>query len=201
MVLESGLLLEREEAVCVNRPTASTGHSPTLQDSLMARLDRLVPVKTLAQLGATVGREFAYALLRAVSPLAEAILQHGLGQLVEAEFLYQRGHLPQVTYLFKHVLIQDGGLSVVAAKHSATVSPARCPGVGGRVPETVEMQPELLAHHYRAAGRAAQAILYWQRAGLRASERSATLEAISHFTTGSRCCRLCQRRQNVPSDP
>ena len=79
----------------------------TLHDSLMARLDRLGPAKEIAQLGATIGREFSYELLHAVSPLDEATLQHGLRQLVEAELVYQRGLSPQAHYLFKHALIQD----------------------------------------------------------------------------------------------
>ena len=79
----------------------------TLQDSLMARLDRLAPVKGLAQLGATLGREFSYPLLQAVSPWDDDTLRQGLEQLVAAEFLYQEGTPPQATYRFKHALIQD----------------------------------------------------------------------------------------------
>jgi predicted ATPase len=79
----------------------------TLQDALMARLDRLGPAKEIAQLGATLGREFSYELLHAVSSLDEGSLQHGLKQLVAAELVYQRGLFPQATYLFKHALVQD----------------------------------------------------------------------------------------------
>jgi predicted ATPase len=79
----------------------------TLHDSLMARLDRLGPVKAMAPLGATLGREFSYALLHAVSPWDEETLRRGLHPLVEAEFLYQQGLPPQATYLFKHALIQE----------------------------------------------------------------------------------------------
>ena len=73
----------------------------------MARLDRLATVKEVAQLGATIGREFSYELIEAVSPLDEATLQRGLSQLVEAELIYQRGLPPQARYIFKHALIQD----------------------------------------------------------------------------------------------
>src|SRR5438876_8240643 len=73
----------------------------------MARLDRLSTVREIAQLGATLGREFSYELLQAVSPLDEETLQQGLRRLVEAELLYQRRLPPQATYLFKHALIQD----------------------------------------------------------------------------------------------
>src|SRR5207249_1228268 len=79
----------------------------TLQDALMARLDRLSTVREVAQLGAVIGREFSYDVIRAVSPLPEASLQQALAKLVEAELLYQRGLPPQVRYLFKHALVQD----------------------------------------------------------------------------------------------
>ena len=107
MVLESGLLQEREERYELTGPLPPLAIPTTLHDSLMARLDRLATVKSLAQLGATLGREFSYELLQAVSPWDEETLQRGLHQLVEAEFLYQRGLPPQATYLFKHALIQD----------------------------------------------------------------------------------------------
>src|SRR4029453_11697186 len=79
----------------------------TLQDSLMARLDRLATVREIAQIGATLGREFDYPLLQAVSPLREDTLREGLRQLVEAELVYQSGLPPQARYLFKHALVQD----------------------------------------------------------------------------------------------
>src|SRR5207245_5703346 len=79
----------------------------TLQDSLMARLDRLVTAKGVAQIGATIGRQFAYDLLSTVSQLDEATLQRELSRLVAAEIVYQRGVPPQATYVFKHALIQD----------------------------------------------------------------------------------------------
>ncbi len=82
----------------------------TLQDSLMARLDRLVTAKAVAQYAAVIGRQFSYDLLHAVSQVDEAMLQHELGRLVEAEIVYQRGVPPQATYTFKHALIQDAAL-------------------------------------------------------------------------------------------
>ena len=98
MVLESGLLQEREERYELTGPLPPLAIPATLHDSLMARLDRLATVKGLAQLGATLGREFSYELLQAVSPWDEGTLQQGLHQLVEAEFLYQQGLPPQATY-------------------------------------------------------------------------------------------------------
>jgi hypothetical protein len=101
MVLESGLLQERDERYALTGPLHPLAIPATLHDSLMARLDRLAAVKALAQLGATLGREFSYALLRAVAPWEEGIVHQGLHQLVAAEFLYQRGVPPQAPICIK----------------------------------------------------------------------------------------------------
>jgi len=184
MVLESGLLQEQEERYELTGPLPTLAIPTTLHDSLMARLDRLATVKSLAQLGATLGREFSYELLQAVSPWDEATLQQGLHQLVEAEFLYQRGVPPQAMYLFKHALIQEAAyqslLKSTRQRHHQHIAQV----VEARFPEVCETQPELLAHHYTEAGVLAQAIPYWQRAGQRAIERSAHAEAIAHCSKG-----------------
>ena len=97
----------------------------------MARLDRLAVVKEVAQLGAVLGREFAYELLQAVAPLDEATLQQALAQLVEAELLYQRGLPPQATYIFKHALIQDAAYQSLLKSTRQQLPPAHCAGAGG----------------------------------------------------------------------
>jgi predicted ATPase len=150
----------------------------------MARLDQLATAKVVAQLGATLGRQFAYDLLRAVSPLDEATLQRGLRQLVDAELLYQRGVLPQATYLFKHALIQEAAYQSLLKSTRQHYHRRIAQVLEAQFPETAEAQPELLAHHYTEAGRSAQAVVYWQQAGQRARARSANTEAIAHLTKG-----------------
>jgi predicted ATPase len=150
----------------------------------MARLDRLAAVKSLAQLGATLGREFSYELLQAVSLWDEDTLHRGLHQLVTAEFLYQQGLPPQATYRFKHALIQDAAYQSLLRSTRQQYHQRIAQVVEARFPEFCATQPELLAQHYTAAGCAEQAVVYWQRAGQHASERSANLEAISHLSTG-----------------
>jgi predicted ATPase len=184
MVLESGLLQECEERYELRGLLPPLAIPATLHDSLMARLDRLATVKALAQLGATLGREFSYELLQAVSPWDEDTLQRGLHQLVEAEFLYQQGLPPQATYLFKHTLIQEAAyqslLRSTRQRHHQLIAQV----LEAQFPERCETQPELLAHHYTEAGLMAQAVPYWQQAGQRAIERSANLEALGHLTRG-----------------
>jgi predicted ATPase len=184
MVLESGLLQEREKRYELTGPLPPLAIPTTLHDSLMARLDRLAAVKSLAQLGATLGREFSYELLHAVSPWDADTLQRGLHQLVEAEFLYQQGLPPQATYLFKHALIQEAAYQSLLRSTRQQYHQRIAQVLEARFPARCETQPELLAQHYTEAGLAAQAIPYWQRAGQRAIERSAYLEAIVHLTRG-----------------
>jgi class 3 adenylate cyclase/predicted ATPase len=186
MVLESGLLRE-EDSRYVGATHASPlplGIPTTLQDALMARLDRLAPVREIAQVGATLGREFSYEMLHAVSPLNEAALQQGLRQLVEAELIYQRGAPPQATYLFKHALIQDTAYQSLLKSTRQQLHQQIARMLEGRFPEVKETQPELVAHHYTEAGLIEQAIPYWQQAGQRANQRSADIEAVSHLTRG-----------------
>src|SRR4029453_17074162 len=148
------------------------------------RLDRLAAVKGMAQLGATLGREFSYELLRAVSPWDEGTLQRGLHQLVEAEFVYQQGLPPHATYIFKHALIQDAAYQSLLKSTRQRYHQHIAQVLEEQFPEICETQPELVAHHYTEAGLSAQAIPYWLRAGQRAIQRSANVEAIAHLRQG-----------------
>jgi TOMM system kinase/cyclase fusion protein len=178
MVLESGLHVGATHA----SPSLSAIPT-TLHDSLMARLDRLGTAKEVAQLGAILGREFSYELLRAVSPFEEANLQSSLVVLVQAELFYQRGLPPQATYIFKHALIQEAAYQSLLKSTRQQYHQQIALVLEERFPDTKEHQPELLAHHYTEAGLTARAIPYWQQAGQRATQRSANAEAISHLTT------------------
>src|SRR6266705_2322252 len=156
----------------------------TLQDSLMARLVRLMTAKVIAQLGATIGRQFSYALLQAVSQLNEVMLQHELGRLVEAEIVYHRGVPPQSTYVFKHALIQDAAYESLLKSTRQHYHQRIAQVLEAQFPETAEAQPELLAQHYTEAGLTEKAVHFWHHAGQRAIERSAHVEVISHLRIG-----------------
>jgi predicted ATPase len=183
-VLGSGLLRETEGHYELTGPLPPLAIPTTLHDSLMARLDRLATVKAVAQLGAVLGRTFSYEVFQAVTPLDEASLQQALARLVDAELLYQRGVPPQATYLFKHALIQDAAYQSLLKSTRQQFHQQIAQVLETRFPASVETQLELIAQHYTAAGCHEQAISYWQRAGEHASDRSATLEAISHLATG-----------------
>ena len=184
MLLASPLLREEADQYVLTGPLRTVAIPETLQDALMARLDQLNTAKEVAQLGAVLGREFPYELLQAIAPQDEETLQAGLAQLVAAELLYQRGRPPRARYIFKHALIQDAAYASLLKSTRQHVHQQLAQVFEARFPALVETQPELVAQHYTAAGCHEQAVVYWQRAGQQASERSAHLEAISHCTTG-----------------
>jgi len=184
MLLASALLREETDQYVLAGPLRTVAIPDTLQDALMARLDQLNRAKEVAQLGAVLGREFAYELLQAIATQDDNALQEGLAQLVEAELLYQRGRPPRARYVFKHALIQDAAYASLLKSIRQQVHQQGAQVLEARFPNLVETQPELVARHYTDAGCTEQAVRYWQRAGQQASDRSAYLEAISHCTTG-----------------
>ena len=184
MLLESELLREEAEHYALTGSLSTAAIPATLQDSLMARLDRLPAARDVAQLGAVLGREFSYDLLRAVSPLDEATLQARLAQLVATELLYQRGRPPRATYIFKHALIQDAAYASLLRSTRQQYHQRVAHVLAARFPETVEAQPELLAHHYTEAALTEDAVHFWHKAGQQASTRSAYVEAMAHLRQG-----------------
>jgi class 3 adenylate cyclase/predicted ATPase len=184
MVIELGLVRAVNGHYELTRPLSALAIPATLHDSLMARLDRLAEAKGVAQLGAALGREFSYELLHAVSSVDGATLQRGLARLVDAELVYQRGLPPHAHYVFKHALVQDAAYQSLLKSRRQQYHSQIAQVLEERFAGTKETQPELLAHHYTEAGLIPQAIPYWQRAGQRAAERSAYVEAISHLTRG-----------------
>jgi tetratricopeptide (TPR) repeat protein len=184
MVLESGLLREQDDHYELTRALKSLAIPSTLYESLMARLDRVGTAKEVAQLAATIGKEFPYDLIRAISPLDESKLTGALNRLVDAELLDQRLSSLQPSYSFRHALIRDAAyeslLKVKRREYHGRIAVA----LRESFPEIVNANPELIAAHYTDAGMDDQAILYWQQAAQRALKRSANQEAIRHLNKG-----------------
>jgi predicted ATPase/class 3 adenylate cyclase len=183
-VLETGLLQERDGHYVLNRPLPSMAIPMTLHASLTARLDRLAPVREVAQIGAVVGREFSYELLNAVAGLPIGRLEDALGQLVRSELVFCRGEVPQAVYTFKHTLVRDAAYSGLLKSRRVEVHAAIADAFEQQFPEIVEAQPETLAHHLTEAGLFEKAMGYWLQAGKKAAMRSANLEAIAHSQRG-----------------
>jgi predicted ATPase len=157
----------------------------TVQAVLLARIDRLpAPAKRLLQTAAVIGKDVSLPLLQAVTEVSEEALRQELSHLQAAEFLYETYTPTAPAYTFKHILTQEVASQSLVRRARQQYHERIAEVLEERFPEIVEMQPELLAQHYTEADRYAQALPYWQRAGQRAAERSANVEAISHFTKG-----------------
>ena len=180
-IRESGLVTEQADHYALTGSLAEVEIPATLQDTLMSRLDRLPAVRELAQLGAVLGREFAYEMLRNLVEVDEQVLRDGLHQLVAAELLYQRGRPPRARYIFKHALIQDAAYQSLLKRSRQRFHRQVAELLMARYPDLVAAQPELVAHHCGEAGMISEAIDYWGRAGQHAIARSAYTEAIAHL--------------------
>jgi len=183
-VLESELLQERDGHYVLERPMPPMAIPTTLHGSLMARLDRLAPLREVAQIGAVAGREFHYELMIAVAGLPTDKLEDALGQLVRSELIFRRGEIPHAVYTFKHALVRDAAYASLLKSRRRHLHAAIANALEQQFPDIVQIQPEILAHHLTEAGLIEKAIRYWLQAGKNAALRSANLEAIAHVQRG-----------------
>ncbi len=183
-VLESGMLEESGDRYVLRGPLMPLAIPATLHDSLMARLDRLSPVKEVAQMAAAIGREFSYELLAAIAPTGEAELQKALGLLVSSKIIHGRGSPPYAMYAFKHALVQEVAYEAALRSTRQQLHARIAATLERKFPETALTRPELVAHHYTAAGLIPEAVEYWCKAGRLAAARSANVEARNHLNKG-----------------
>ncbi len=186
-VLESGDLTEEADRYVYTEAAASIAVPATLRDSLMARLDRVTAVKEIAQIGATIGREFSYELLAAVSPMARSALDDGLDRLIDSGLAFRQGRIPDATFTFKHALVQDAAYDSLLKSRRQVLHAAIAQVLSERYPETAQSAPALLARHYTAAGLDEQALHFWRRAGEAALKRVTFPEAIANLRAGLAC--------------
>jgi predicted ATPase len=154
---------------------------PTLQQSLMARLDRLGPAREVAQVGAVIGRGFSYGLLRVVAEIDDAPLQAALEKLSDADIVLVQGLPPESEYQFKHALIQDAAYENLLKSRRQVLHRRVAETLRDRFANIAPTEPEALAHHFTQAGMTDAGIEWWGKAGDQALRRSAFQEAISHL--------------------
>jgi tetratricopeptide (TPR) repeat protein len=182
-VLESGFVEEENDRFVLVGPLQSFGIPVTLQESLLARLDRLAPIKEVAQFAAAIGRDFLYDLLAEIVPLTRGQLQEALDCLAEAGLISRLPGSP-ATYSFKHALVRDAAYDSILHRRRHQLHGLIAEALRAGFAATIEQNPELLALHLTYAGLYDQAVEAWLHAGLRAIERSATLEAVAHLRKG-----------------
>lgn len=177
------LILNSEIAKDDAKPyqTLTSNVPGTLNDLLMAKLDRLNEGKKVAQLASVLGREFTFELISALSAFDQKYLKKYLANLVESEILYQRGVFPDAIYYFKHYLIQEVAYQSLLKTDRKSYHEKIVSLLQEKFINISESHPELLAHHYTESGQIDNGIKYWIKAGKKAIQNSANLEAINHL--------------------
>ncbi|KWV49829.1 adenylate cyclase [Bradyrhizobium macuxiense] len=183
-VLESDVLTEQHGHYVLSGPWHQLAIPATLNDSLMARLDRMGSFKRIAQIGATIGREFSYEILREVADASADLIEAALNHLEAAGLIVRFGFLPEALYSFRHVMIQNAAHESLLHKERRTLHTKIARVLAEKYPEKAEREPELLAYHLTESGESEQAASFWLKAGKQAAMKGATLEAIGHLRRG-----------------
>jgi predicted ATPase/class 3 adenylate cyclase len=182
-VIESGVVAEAGDHYKVVEPLTPLAIPTSLHGSLLARLDRLAPVREVAQIAAAVGRSFSHELINAVAGMSSQKLDNALDQLVASELIFRRGMAPDCEYTFKHAMVQDAAYSTLLRSRRQQLHAQIGRTLEEQFADIVAREPEVLARHFTAAALTEPAVLYWRRAGQQANDRSAHLEATRHFNT------------------
>jgi class 3 adenylate cyclase/tetratricopeptide (TPR) repeat protein len=183
-VVESGLLVETGDQYVATGPVTALAIPTSLQESLLARLDRLAPTSDVAQIAAALGRQFSHELISAVAAMPRQQLDDALAQLVNAELIFRRGTPPNAEYTFKHALVQDTAYGTLLRSRRQQIHARIAATLEDQFPDVVVAQPALLARHCAEAGLAETAVVFWLKAGEQALARSATTEAAAQLRKG-----------------
>ena len=196
-LLESGLLREAPDRYLLDGPLPPLAIPTTLQDSLLARLDRLASVKDVAQIGAVIGREFSYELIAAVAALTPIEIDAALERLSVSGLIFRRGAPPDATYIFKHALVRDAAYATLLKSRRQQLHARIAKALVERFPTLAESLPEIVAQHFTEAGLASEATDYWRKAGQLASARSANREAVTFFEQALRVLEALPESQST----
>ena len=183
-VVESGIVQATKGQYVVNEPVSPLSIPTSLHASLLARLDRLAPVREVAQLGAAIGRQFSHELISALALMPQQKLDDALSQLVGAELIFQSGTPPDAVYTFKHALVQDAAYSTLLRTRRQQIHARIVATLESQFSEIAARQPALLAQHCSEAGLTEKAVNYWRKAGQQSVARSAMTEAVAQLEKG-----------------
>jgi class 3 adenylate cyclase/predicted ATPase len=183
-VVESGVLTDAGDRYILAGPLPALAIPTSLNASLLARLDRLAPVREVAQIGAALGRQFSHAVISSVAHMPRPQLDDALAQLEQAELIFRRGVPPDAVYTFKHALVQDAAYDTLLRDRRQQLHGRISVALEQQFPEIVETQPERLAQHCAEAGFIEKAVGYCLKAGQKAIGRGTMTEAVAQLRKG-----------------
>ena len=155
----------------------------TLQDSLMARLDRLGPAKDIAQIASVIGRQFSYAMLEAIAGASDIDLRAALARLRESGLIFEVGNDGESSYSFNHSLVQEAAYESLSRSRRQSLHKEIADHLESQSNATGESEPTLIAHHYSRAGEAEESFRFWLLAADRSGQRLAFAESVDNLTS------------------
>ena len=167
----------------------------TLQDSLVARLDRLGEARRLACIGAVIGRSFSKAMILAVSEQPKEAVEESLFKLLDSGLATTVSTAEGVGYQFRHALIRDSAYAIILKRERQNLHRKTAEILRNQFQGICEAEPQLLAYHCTESGAYDQAIPLWVLAGQRMADNAAHSEAVAHFQ------RALALIKSLPEDP
>lgn len=167
----------------------------SLQDSLMARLDRMGEAKTVAQVAAVLGRDFDRKTLEAVWAGSPNALHDGLDVLLNADLLHERAAHSKGLFRFKHALIRDVAYDSLLKRSCEKQHLNVAETFEREFPDIAVSQPDVLAHHYTSGKGSDRAITYWLAAGELGLKKFAMQETVAHL---NRCLAVLDELPDTP---
>jgi class 3 adenylate cyclase/ABC-type lipoprotein export system ATPase subunit len=155
----------------------------TLQDSLMARLDRLGRAKDIAQIASVIGRQFSYALLGAIAGASDIDLRSALARLRESGLIFEAGNDGESSYSFNHSLVQEAAYESLSRSRRQSLHKEIAHHLESQSNGAGESEPTVIAHHYSRAGEAEKSFQYWMLAADRSGQRLAFAESVANLTS------------------
>jgi class 3 adenylate cyclase/ABC-type lipoprotein export system ATPase subunit len=174
---------ELTKAVLDLRSVGPSAVPLTLQDSLMARLDRLGRAKDVAQIASVFGRQFSLALLQAVAGASHSDLSEALVRLRESGLVFEAGNEDGLSYSFNHSLVQEAAYESLSRSRRQSLHHEIARHLESRSTATGESEPTLIAHHYSRAGDAEKSFDFWLLAADRSGQRLAFAESVANLSS------------------
>jgi tetratricopeptide (TPR) repeat protein len=189
-LLEVGVLRQRDGRYVLTKPISEIYVPDTIQDVIMARIDRLEEApKRALQLAAVIGREFTVRLLERISDV-QARLERFLQELKVLEFIYERSFYPELAYMFKHALTHDVAYNSLLIQRRKELHRLIAMAIEELYAERLPESYEMLAYHYEHGEVWEKALEYLVKAGQKAQQAYANQEALNHY---NRALDMCER--------
>jgi len=187
-LVEAGAIRRTNGSYSLERPAEQIRVPDTIQEVILSRIDRLGrEAKEAIQLASVIGREFTVRVLNRISHV-EAKLDDPLAELKSLEFIYEKAHFPELSYMFKHALTHDVAYSTLLLKQRKTLHRIVAAAIEELYADRLPEHYEALAHHYYQGQEWQKALHYLVKAAQKAAAAYANQDAVDHYAKALEVC-------------